>query len=177
MTNDDYQRALDARDPRGVEMVEQLVTLARQALDVACDGKGVTFEAACRERFAQFAQSQCFALDEAHDAGRTAAYAHVEMQRVPVANDVEVDEPALGAAPPEPAPHFELYALGICSASVCSNLPIERVIERMNAESPTGIASPWALSTDATFSDGTTPNGCACQANHAPGARHWLLSW
>lgn len=67
MTDEEYQRALDARDPRGVEMIEELVRLAMEAITTH-DTKP-TLRESLRERFAQFAQAQCFALDEAERRG------------------------------------------------------------------------------------------------------------
>lgn len=75
----------------------------------------------------------------------------------------------------EAGEHFEVYAIGICSASICTNAPIDAAVERMNAENPTGISSRWTISPDGTFKSGQ-PNGCPCDAHRIPGARHWLLN-
>lgn len=67
---------------------------------------------------------------------------------------------------------FECYRLGLCTASICTSLPIEEAVERMNQENPTGINSPWSLS-DSTFQGGE-PNPSPC--NESPEThKHYLL--
>lgn len=67
---------------------------------------------------------------------------------------------------------FTIYAIGICSASVCSSLPAEEVKKRMSAE-PTGVSSPWQLAEDDAFADGT-PMPCLC--NEMPEThKHYLF--
>lgn len=68
----------------------------------------------------------------------------------------------------------EVYALGICTASVCSptEMPAHEVVELVNREFPTGISSPWTLSDDETFANGA-PNPTACE--RGPERTHRLL--
>lgn len=73
------------------------------------------------------------------------------------------------------ADHFECYSVGLCHASVCTNMDPAAAAARLNEEHPTGIASSWSLSKEPTFKCGTS-NGCPCAAEHAPGARHYLFS-
>ena len=40
---------------------------------------------------------------------------------------------------------FEILHIGVCQAVICTRLPIEEATNRLNAESPTGISSKWAL--------------------------------
>ena len=56
---------------------------------------------------------------------------------------------------------FMAYAVGLCSASVCSNLTDEETTARLNADHPTGIDSRWSRSTDTTFVNGE-PNPRPC---------------
>jgi hypothetical protein len=69
---------------------------------------------------------------------------------------------------------FQAYAVGICTASVCTALTDEQTVERMNAEHPTGIDSPWAISTDPTFASGE-PNPTPCE-DMADTHRHILFN-
>lgn len=69
---------------------------------------------------------------------------------------------------------FTPYAVGICSASVCTSLPIDEAVARMNEECPTGIESKWALSNDTHFRGGAE-NGCPC-TDSPETHRHWLLN-
>ena len=55
---------------------------------------------------------------------------------------------------------FAPYAIGICSASVCSSLPMADVQARMRALK-TGIASTWEWAKAESFSTGE-PNPCPC---------------
>lgn len=68
---------------------------------------------------------------------------------------------------------FDAYVVGPVYASVCTSLSDEEATRRLNAEHPTGIASAWAVSSDATFSGGQ-PNPCPCP--QYPGNRHVLFS-
>lgn len=55
---------------------------------------------------------------------------------------------------------FETYSVGLCCASVCTNLSNDEATRRLNLAHPTGIA-PWELSSDATFASGQPhPNQC-----------------
>ncbi|HEX6970501.1 MAG TPA: hypothetical protein VF174_17040 [Micromonosporaceae bacterium] len=56
---------------------------------------------------------------------------------------------------------FRAYAVGLCSASVCTSLSDEEATERLNSEHPTGISSRWEVADDPTFSDGR-PNPLPC---------------
>lgn len=67
--------------------------------------------------------------------------------------------------------HFLAYAAGICFASVCSDLPLEDVTDRLNADHPTGTRSRWHKADD-DFQGGTS-NPCPCPAG--AGRRHWLF--
>lgn len=56
---------------------------------------------------------------------------------------------------------FRPYAIGVCSASVCTSLTDEQATAQLNETNPTGIASPWALSADPTFKTGQlNPRPC-----------------
>ena len=67
---------------------------------------------------------------------------------------------------------FDPYSIGICHASVCSNLEPEKILERMNLEHPTGTPHEWAISEDECFAGGA-PNPCQCTAHE--GCKHYLL--
>jgi len=68
----------------------------------------------------------------------------------------------------------EVYALGLLHMSVCTRLNDEETIARVNVTEPTGLDNGWAVSANATFSDGRTPNPAPC--NMHPGThRHLLL--
>lgn len=68
---------------------------------------------------------------------------------------------------------FEAYAIGICSASICTSLPIDEAVKRMNTEHPTDISSEWVLSEDKTFAGGQ-PNPTPCE-NNPETHKHYLL--
>jgi hypothetical protein len=67
--------------------------------------------------------------------------------------------------------NFTVYSIGIVHASVCSDLPKNKIAERMNREHPTGITSKWQVS-DEDFKDGTK-NGSKCPDHE--NNRHWLM--
>lgn len=71
-------------------------------------------------------------------------------------------------------PDLEFYSSGFCYGSVC--VPAEwtpdQVVEAANKLNPTGIDSPWALSSEPTFKGGQ-PNPCPC--HQSKGRSHWLL--
>jgi len=70
-------------------------------------------------------------------------------------------------------PEFIAYSVGIVSASVCSSLSPEETADRLNRECPTGISSPWQISSEA-FRTGE-PNPCPCE--DAPAThKHYLFS-
>ena len=70
-------------------------------------------------------------------------------------------------------PFFEAYGVGLVCASVCSNLPVEEITRRLNAEHSTGISSRWEPSKDETFADGH-PNPCPC--NKDARRKHYLFN-
>jgi hypothetical protein len=73
-----------------------------------------------------------------------------------------------------------VYSQGLVYASVCAPADMDpNELERIvNMQAPTGVGSPWRISSE-SFADGT-PNPAPCA--HADGAegdderRHWLLS-
>ncbi len=68
--------------------------------------------------------------------------------------------------------YFEPYAVGICAASVCTNLPAEAVVDEMNKQWPTEISSDWTLDPDPTFRSGQ-PNPNQCEERED--CKHYLL--
>jgi len=64
----------------------------------------------------------------------------------------------------------EPYSVGLCFASVCTDLPPEEAAKVLNEMHPTGV-SPWVLANE-DFADGT-PNGVECP--ECAGKRHWLF--
>ena len=55
---------------------------------------------------------------------------------------------------------FDVYAIGIVCASVCSNMSADETAGRLNREHPTGIGSQWQYSGD-SFADGAAnPHTC-----------------
>lgn len=68
---------------------------------------------------------------------------------------------------------FDVYAIGLCAASVCSSLPPEEIVTRINNEYPTGIDSKWAMSDDPTFRGGE-PNPCPCDSGPET-HKHYLM--
>jgi hypothetical protein len=69
---------------------------------------------------------------------------------------------------------FEVYSIGLCSASVCTGLSIKQAEELLNTQYPTGIASKWELSKDTHFRGGKMLNGCDCPDH--PGNKHFLMN-
>lgn len=67
---------------------------------------------------------------------------------------------------------FEIYARGFCFMSVCTDLPLDQVAARANAEEPTGIRTPWVVH-HKPFRTGE-PNPAPC--NQHQGRIHVLLS-
>lgn len=68
---------------------------------------------------------------------------------------------------------IEPYSVGICYMSVCSDEPIENILEWVNKIYPTGIQSHWQKSDDETFMTGQ-PNPSPCDM--IQGRKHWLLN-
>lgn len=44
---------------------------------------------------------------------------------------------------------FEILQVGLTAAVICTRLPIEEATGKLNAQSPTGISSPWSFDGDA----------------------------
>lgn len=57
---------------------------------------------------------------------------------------------------------FTAYALGVCYASVCTSLPDQEAVRRLNDEHPAGTALGWHVSSDTHFRQGQT-NPCPCE--------------
>ena len=68
---------------------------------------------------------------------------------------------------------FEVYGIGPCYASVCTDLSDAEATDRLNGKHPTLISSKWAISTDETFKGGE-PNPCPCEKGN--GRRHILFT-
>lgn len=67
---------------------------------------------------------------------------------------------------------FTIYAHGLVSASVCTNLPLNEATERLNRELPTGIPSGWKASPEPTFASGDPQPG-PCELSD--GSTHYLF--
>ena len=67
-----------------------------------------------------------------------------------------------------------VYSAGFVHCSVCApaEMTPEEVASAVNLEQPTGISSPWEVSSDPEFADGS-PNPAPCSR---AGRRHWLLA-
>lgn len=70
-------------------------------------------------------------------------------------------------------PPFISYAHGLVYASVCTSLTDDEATTRLNFERPTGVDSPWRISDDPTFADGT-PHPAPCPSS--PEHRHVLFT-
>lgn len=68
--------------------------------------------------------------------------------------------------------YFEAYSVGICYASVCTDLPLNEATNRLNAEHMTGIQSQWKPSEDETWANGS-PQPCECEDD--PTRKHYLF--
>jgi hypothetical protein len=68
---------------------------------------------------------------------------------------------------------FNAYAVGICYASVCTNLSVAEATKRLNEEHPTGIRPQWKLDDDPSFAGGKS-NPCPCE-NNPETHRHLLF--
>ena len=68
---------------------------------------------------------------------------------------------------------FEVYAVGICYASICTVLDRADIKERMNREHPSGTENGWMLSDDPTFKDGE-PNPSPCDQRSGT-HKHYLM--
>jgi hypothetical protein len=67
--------------------------------------------------------------------------------------------------------YFKVLSVGLCFATVCTDLPDGEAGDRLNASHPTGISSRWEVSEE-DFKDGT-PNGVCCEKD--PTRRHVLF--
>ncbi len=45
----------------------------------------------------------------------------------------------------KPSVDFEILHIGLCDAVICTRLPIDEAIKRLNMERPTGIHSRWSF--------------------------------
>jgi hypothetical protein len=73
------------------------------------------------------------------------------------------------------AKDFEPYVIGVMYASICTSLPIEEAVKRMNEEHPAGtLMNSWELCRDKTFRTGQ-PNPCQCP-DHPETHKHYLLN-
>ena len=68
----------------------------------------------------------------------------------------------------------DIYASGVCSASVCvpKDMEHDEIERQVNAQSPTGIESRWQISED-KFADGSD-NPCPCSERSE--CSHYLLN-
>lgn len=67
----------------------------------------------------------------------------------------------------------EIYAHGLCHASVCSALPVDEV-KAVMAAYPTGISSHWEISENTEFANGQ-PHPCPCEQKPTTHT-HYLFS-
>ena len=72
-------------------------------------------------------------------------------------------------------PDFWVYSEGIGYMSVCSSLPPYEIVERANAERPTGDeVHDWNIDKEGTFHD-SSPNPSPCGIDPET-HKHYLLS-
>ena len=55
---------------------------------------------------------------------------------------------------------FIVYSIGLCCASICSNLPTEDVGAELNRQHPTGISSRWTLAQEKFRTGEDNPHPC-----------------
>jgi hypothetical protein len=55
---------------------------------------------------------------------------------------------------------FEAYGCGILYCSVCSSLPLEETIKRVNIENPTNIDNQWQLAQEPFRTGEANPHPC-----------------
>jgi hypothetical protein len=72
----------------------------------------------------------------------------------------------------ERAPFFDAYAVGLVSASVCTDLPLDEATAWLNEQYPTGLRHGWTPAEEATFADGRPQPG-PCES--APARTHYLF--
>lgn len=69
---------------------------------------------------------------------------------------------------------LDAYSIGICTASICTDIKDRKEIERvMNVENPTGIQSDWIISEDTHFLQGMS-NPTVCEKQGKP-FMHYLM--
>jgi hypothetical protein len=68
---------------------------------------------------------------------------------------------------------FYVYSEGPMACSVCSALPVEELVERLNAERPSGTTGGWQLDPSPTFKGGE-PNPCPCDRDPET-RKHYLF--
>lgn len=68
---------------------------------------------------------------------------------------------------------FEIYNKGLCYCSVCSSLPKDEIVLRVNAENPTGLDHGWGIAKD-NFREGPV-NPSPCE-QYPETHKHYLLS-
>jgi hypothetical protein len=66
----------------------------------------------------------------------------------------------------KPSVDFEILHIGLCDAVICTRLPIDEAIKRLDMESPTGIHSRWSF-------DGKKSNKSSCPDGQ--GKTHYRL--
>lgn len=95
-------------------------------------------------------------------------------EKVVESGEVKEEDETVEEVPPDvKITDFEVYSLGIVSASVCTSLSIEAATERMNKFHPTGIRSEWKLSKNKTFASGP-PMPCQCPDHETH--KHYLFN-
>lgn len=68
---------------------------------------------------------------------------------------------------------FEVIAVGVCYATVCTRLSDEAAAEQLNGLHPTGLDHGWSVCEDTHFASGHT-NPCQCPDHEEN--RHVLFS-
>lgn len=71
-----------------------------------------------------------------------------------------------------PTYDFAAYAVGLCSASVCTSLPDSQATDRLNGTHPTGIASAWEIANEPFANGDANPRPCS---NRPDTHRHLLF--
>lgn len=70
-------------------------------------------------------------------------------------------------------PNFVAYSVGICYASVCTELSLKEATARLNCEQPTGLDHGWHIA-DEPFGSGES-NPCPCNT-HPETHKHYLFA-
>jgi hypothetical protein len=65
-----------------------------------------------------------------------------------------------------PSVDFEILHVGMCDAAICTRLPIDKAIKRLNMESPSGTSLHWSF-------DGKKSNKVPCPDEQ--GKTHYRL--